>query len=75
MAIHLVSLVLPLEKEFEKQVLAGATHLTSTCFSKDFPSPIGFLANGGGERGGGLNSYIEDDFIISFWSNHLRIGP
>jgi hypothetical protein len=38
-AVHLVTLVLPLEK--------------------DFPSPIGFLANGGGERGGDLSNYLD----------------
>jgi hypothetical protein len=58
MAIHLVSLVLPREKESEKRVLTGATHHASTRFSKDFPSPIVFLANGGGDRGGGLSNYL-----------------
>jgi hypothetical protein len=70
MAIHHVSLVLPLEKETEKQVLAGATHPASTCFTKNFPSPIGFLANGGGDRGGGLSNYI---FYVTWKRRNILI--
>jgi hypothetical protein len=74
MAIHLVSLVRPLDKEFEKQVLAGCFAPASTCFSKDFPSPIGFLANGGGERGGGLSNYIRLlSLIILDESNRISL--
>jgi hypothetical protein len=44
MAIHHVSLVLPLER--------------------DFPSPIGFLANGGGVRGGDLSNYQSPGYYV-----------
>jgi hypothetical protein len=56
--MHPIRFVLPLEKELKKQVLAGYVAPASTCFLKDFPSPVGFLANGGGDRGGGLSNYI-----------------